>query len=86
MNCPICNGKDCDDCDDGIIKIEQCPLEYIGYVTCKYIKMVEMFDKGLPPIAGGVLDQSHKFISIAEFVWACEARAKESENKKRNKK
>ncbi len=86
MSCPICNEVGCNDCDEGIIRIKECPLDYIGYDACKYVKMVELIDKGMLPVSGGVLEQSHKFISIAEFVWACEVRATERQNSRKKRK
>lgn len=33
------------------------------------LQLAEMYEKGLPPIAGGVLDQSQWFVSAARFCW-----------------
>lgn len=36
----------------------------------QFIDYAELFAKGLPPVAGGVLDQAHAFVVLARFVWA----------------
>ena len=80
MECPGCNGFGCEYCqDDGDIKIESCPLEIIDEKTWEIMELAELFKKGLPPIAGGVLDQAKNFVSAARFCWA------EIENYKREK-
>ncbi len=37
------------------------------------IELARLFRRGIPPIAGGVLDQTAKFLEAAKFVWAEEA-------------
>ena len=36
--------------------------------------MAELFEKGLPPVHGGVLDQAQIFLDAARFIWAEQAR------------
>ena len=38
--------------------------------------MAALFDRGLPPVAGGALDQTAAFVEAARFVWAEESRWK----------
>ena len=38
------------------------------------IRYAKLYRKGLPPVAGGALDQAAIFIDAAEFVWAEESR------------
>jgi len=38
------------------------------------IRFAKLYRKGLPPIAGGALDQAAIFIDAAEFVWAEQSR------------
>jgi len=33
------------------------------------IMLAELFEKGLPPIAGGVLDQAKIFVDAASFIF-----------------
>jgi len=34
----------------------------------------DLYEKGLPPVAGGALDQAQAFLSYCRFVWAEKAR------------
>ena len=36
--------------------------------------MAELTKRGLPPVAGGALDQAQKFLDACRFAWAEEAR------------
>ena len=40
------------------------------------IKLAKLYEKGLPPVAGGSLDQTQAFIEAAEFIFAEEAKYK----------
>ena len=77
LTCPICNGAgdivECKECDDGLIIIVDCPLHFIGDDAMEYIRFVRLYDKGMPPILGGVLDQSNVFIEATEFIASQEA-------------
>jgi hypothetical protein len=69
MQCPTCEGGGCEHCNDGRFEIPGCPNRYIGELV-PAINMVDMFYKGLPPVAGGVLDQAAWFVSMAEMLTA----------------
>lgn len=32
--------------------------------------LVDMYKNGLPPVAGGTLDQSNWFVETAQFAWS----------------
>jgi len=34
------------------------------------IEFAELFRYGLPPVAGGALDQAYVFLDAARFIWA----------------
>jgi len=40
------------------------------------IKYAELYQKGLPPIAGGALDQTQSFIEAARFIFEEENKIK----------
>jgi len=40
------------------------------------VDLAGLLEKGLPPVAGGMLDQAKVFLDAARFVWNEEARAK----------
>lgn len=70
MECPGCDGKGCDECDEkGTTDITCCPLQYITSDIWQGIELADMFRKGLPPIAGGTLDQLYNFVSASRIIW-----------------
>jgi hypothetical protein len=44
----------------------------------------EMYKRGLPPIAGGTLDQAAGFVAASKFVWAEQDRMKADAMSKAN--
>lgn len=70
MECPSCNGSGCCDClHNGAVDITQCPLLFINDDAWELITMSELYEKGLPPIIGGSLDQAYAFVSACQFIW-----------------
>lgn len=53
-----------------MIKITTCPLTIITDDIFEMIEMTKFYSKGLPPVAGGLLDQTHCFIEAAEFIFS----------------
>lgn len=77
--CPVCKGKppQCDECDgQGEIDIDRCPLLVIAPDVWEVLKYAGLYEKGLPPVAGGALDQSDWFLSAAEYIFEQEQRLK----------
>ena len=71
MDCPECEGQDkeCRDCEGrGSFDIVGCPKEMITSETQRIIEYAELFYKGLPPVAGGTLDQTYWFLTAARYV------------------
>ena len=66
IQCPSCNGLGCKECDDGYFEIDGCPNTYCSG-TIDAIDLFDLFEKGLPPVTGGVLDQSASFISGSQY-------------------
>ncbi len=62
----MCSGEGCDSCTGGSVRIDGCPNAYCASVV-PAINLVELFEKGLPPVTGGVLDQSASFLNAARF-------------------
>ena len=47
-----------------------CPRAYVGAEISDVIGLAELYEKGLPPISGGVLDQSEWFADACGTIWA----------------
>ena len=47
----------------------ECPDAYVTADVWQAISYARLYEKGLPPIAGGVLDQAGAFVAAAEFIW-----------------
>ncbi len=52
------------------MRITSCPLYLITSEVLELIKIVKLSQKGIPPVAGGSLDQTRWFISATDFVMA----------------
>jgi hypothetical protein len=70
MRCLACNGKGCDECQNkGTINITDCPLEIITLDVWEIIEMANLYiEHGLPPVAGGQLEQTAGFLDAARFI------------------
>jgi hypothetical protein len=55
--------------------IDGCPNNYCSPVV-RSLTLFDLFEKGLPPVAGGVMDQSNSFIEAAQFFESEERRVK----------
>jgi NADPH-dependent 7-cyano-7-deazaguanine reductase QueF-like protein len=70
MECPSCGGLGCEFCrKKGTVEITQCPLKIVTSDIWLAIELAELYEKGLPPVAGGSLEQSKMFVESARFVW-----------------
>jgi hypothetical protein len=54
------------------VTILGCPNKYCASVV-RLAKLADLFEKGLPPVAGGALDQSAWFIDAVQVLAADEA-------------
>jgi NADPH-dependent 7-cyano-7-deazaguanine reductase QueF-like protein len=71
MNCTACGGTGCEECQDtGRIEITQCPLEIITPDIWEVIELAQLYEKGLPPVAGGALDQANIFVDACRMIWS----------------
>lgn len=70
MICPVCQDRGCSECvGRGRIDIGCCPLDYVTGEINDLLDYVELFEKGLPPVAGGTLDQSKNFLIVADLIF-----------------
>lgn len=63
VDCPACGGT-------GRYSFPGCPLQQLPAQTWEIIELACLWDKGLPPVAGGSMDQSRAFVAAARFVLA----------------
>ena len=75
IECPVCDGEGCEQCKDGSFELDGCPNSFCSAMV-NAIDMFELFSKGLPPISGGVLDQSVSFVHAARFFESEESKVR----------
>jgi NADPH-dependent 7-cyano-7-deazaguanine reductase QueF-like protein len=73
--CIQCGGKSgndkCGQCSGtGELEIKECPLKIITADIWETLELADFWEKGLPPIGGGVLDQTQNFVEAARFVFS----------------
>jgi len=67
MECPC--GSGCPDCGHTRrVEIDRCPLEFLEPDLWAWLTFADMLEKGLPPVAGGLLDQAWAFVQLANFA------------------
>lgn len=75
--CVRCGGKNSKDCPacggTGKWELKECPKKFVTSDVWEAIELAELFAKGLPPVAGGVLDQANSFVEAARFIFAEQA-------------
>ena len=69
VECPACDGRPggCEACDDGHFAIAGCPTAFCQSMSGP-LAMVDFLNKGILPVAGGLLDQSAWLVDAARFV------------------
>lgn len=76
VKCPECDGAgDCPHCVDGFFTLEGCPNRYCSDMN-SVCHMAELFNNGMPPVAGGALDQSASFLAAERRIRLEDALAK----------
>ncbi len=66
----MCGGKGCHYCNGGELTIEHCPLKLMTRDMELFFRFADLYEKGLPPYAGGALDQPWAFITMCDFYFA----------------
>jgi len=70
MECIKCGGSGCAECKGtGRLTITDCPLKLITSDVWEVIEYAKLYQKGLPPIHGGALDQAQNFIEVSRFIF-----------------
>ena len=74
LDCPACGGSGCDQCDaSGRFELAECPRLFVTPDVWDGVECAGLYEKGLPPVAGGSLDQSRIFVEAARLIWADQA-------------
>ena len=71
----MCDGRGCDECDNGEFQVNECPNKYCGELV-NAIDLFDLYEHGVMPISGGSLDQSVWFVQAAKRFRAEESLAK----------
>ena len=77
LECVRCGGDkdDCPECKGtGIFTVTRCPLDEVTQDVWDALDYADLYEKGLPPIAGGALDQAYAFTQACSFIWSEKAR------------
>ena len=64
--CPHCDGQ-------GELALTACPLDVVPDEAWRAVGLADLYEKGLPPVAGGALDQAATFVEAAAFIAADKA-------------
>ena len=75
IECPDCEGEGCEHCTDGEFRIEGCPNSFCSSIVTT-LDVIDMWSKGMPPIDGGVLDQSASFVRAVHWFEAEERKVR----------
>ena len=76
IECPECGGAGCDECGgQGEFELTECPQAYAAEMA-EVLHYAVMYEKGLPPVAGGTLEQTHWFTTACGQIWADEGQLK----------
>jgi len=75
IECPACHGHGCKECREGHFEIDGCPNEFCSSVVDS-LDVFDLWEKGMPPIVGGTLDQSVSFVRAAKFFDSEERRVR----------
>lgn len=74
--CPECEEQGCEACGDtGRIELTGCPRQFVDLELYQLVKLVDWFEKGVPPVAGGSLNQSEWFLNFASLLTSETSRA-----------
>lgn len=64
------DGDGCEHCEGGRFILTRCPMDAIGPDAIELMELADLYRRGIPPVAGGALDQAAAFNAACRFVWA----------------
>ncbi len=67
--CPTCDEQGCAECNQqGFFCISDCPKNHIDLEFYHITKLADWLQSGLPPVAGGALNQAAWFMDFAKLL------------------
>jgi hypothetical protein len=70
IGCTACQGVGCVGCGGrGFIELTECPKASLDGELLEMLEYSDLYQKGLPPVTGGTLDQARWFNEFAMTVW-----------------
>lgn len=82
IECAICNGEGCNECDSGTFWLEECPSQFVGPDLIEDLQVVAA-TKEVMPAAGGILDQSAWWFELRQLLQYEEHQIEEAKQKRR---
>ena len=64
--------------------IDGCPYDLLTQDAVEAIRIAGFWEKGIPPVDGGYLDQTESMIQAAELIWSDEAKIEAERSKPRH--
>ncbi|HUS38334.1 MAG TPA: hypothetical protein VMX74_02735 [Pirellulales bacterium] len=83
VECPVCDGDGCEECNDGYFQFTECPSKFIGPELISDIQIVTASEQHLP-VVGGLLDQSAWWFELRQLLKSEENRIQEEQQKRRH--
>ena len=83
IECPVCGGDGCGECDGGTFWLRECPSKFIGQDLVEDLQVVTS-TKEILPSAGGLLDQSAWWFELRQTLQYEENQIEEARQRRRN--
>jgi hypothetical protein len=72
--CEKCAGKGCEACNyAGKVDVYGCPWDRVDNQAAEALEMARLYEDGILPVAGGVLDQAHSGLEAIQHARSAEA-------------
>lgn len=71
VTCAACDGSGCDECEQtGEVKLYRCPTSHNTRDVAAMFEALAWTEKGVLPVAGGLVDQAAGFVAFCRVVSA----------------
>jgi hypothetical protein len=68
IECVMCGGIGCGECENGYMVLSECPSSYIGQELIGDINIVAACSDGVLPVSGGLMDQSAYWFELSQAM------------------